>query len=983
MLKKIFLSALLTLIFSLPGDVLPEPPHAPKRLPKVCRTGKTALVLNGKNARIVVAPKAYRSTRFAAKELAELLGKVLGAKIPVASAPAAGKVNIYLGFNEWSSKAGIDPAKHHIESYTLKIGKNGIFIAGHDAKKSYPEHSLKSGIWPNLYERATLFGVYEFLERFANCRFYFPGELGTILPKASSLALPETEIFDYPDFISRRYSFYQGSFPGKPASDPARIEKNIASMRYRVATTYVPCCHGLSRLGYIRRFGKSNPEYFALLSNGQRHNNPALPHPGALCYSSGIREEIFQDVKSFLLNEPASKRGVRTSYGTVSWDPSGFQKGFADIMPQDSYYRCECEKCRSVFGEGPNYATEFMWNFTAEIASRLKKENIPGYVCMMAYRPYRGIPKVKLPDNVLVMVAERGPWGFYNPEGQKRDLAEIIAWTKKLNFKVWLWNYLCKFGRTAFTGVPSPTPRASVHYLKQVTPYITGTYFESETDRFINNYLVYYLHGKYSWNNKVDTDALIAEHHKLMFGKAAQEMGALFTIFEKIWLKEIVGRQVDTDLGPTVIPPSDYDLWHRIYTADRIKSVRAAFDRAEKLVKDDRNSLARVKLFRREWLDALTTARAEYIERTDAAGKFSCSLTSPAWLRPFQWDTPITKPPVEGKVSIAETAEEFVFTYECEEPRPNDQVAVLRPRDSGDIWRDSGVELFLNPSGDRKNFYQLILNIKGCLFDQKLVLQGTKASGDAKWNSNARCSVTSTAKGYKAVIRVPKSALGKYDKKGFPVNFARNRILAADSKGHAMLYSWSPFLKGFHDLENYGILKLIPEKKGIDLVDNGTFSAPARGRHFGRWFMMPGMKSGQSWELDKNEFFSAPPSIRFTTLPESKERDFYVGQLFKNMKPATTYRLSLYLRYVDVKPSRKGGGITFNFFDGKNTWFPTNNLTGTAKQWSCQSFLFTSPKDLFKKDRRGKVVVPYLRLRLLNATGSVWFDDVTLEEVKK
>ena len=29
-----------------------------------------------------------------------------------------------------------------------------------------------------FHEHATLFGVYEFLERFADCRFYFPGELG-------------------------------------------------------------------------------------------------------------------------------------------------------------------------------------------------------------------------------------------------------------------------------------------------------------------------------------------------------------------------------------------------------------------------------------------------------------------------------------------------------------------------------------------------------------------------------------------------------------------------------------------------------------------------------------------------------------------------------------------------------------------------------------------------------------------------------------
>ena len=147
--------------------------------------------------------------------------------------------------------------------------------------------------------------------------------------------------------------------------------------------------------------------------------------------------------------------------------------------------------------------------------------------------------------------------------------------------------------------------------------------------------------------------------------------------------------------------------------------------------------------------------------------------------------------------------------------------------------------------------------------------------------------------------------------------------------------------------------------------------------------MMPGMQKGQSWELDKQEFFTAPPSIRFSTAPESKLKDFYVGQLFKEMKPSTTYRFSVYLRYENVKPSRKGGGITFNFFDGRNTWFPANKLTGTEKQWSRQSFVFTTPPDLFRKDRKGKVMVPYLRMRLLYATGTVWFDDVTLEEIKK
>lgn len=36
-------------------------------------------------------------------------------------------------------------------------------------------------------ERATLFGVYEFLMRYAGVRMYFQGEPGTIIPKTAAL----------------------------------------------------------------------------------------------------------------------------------------------------------------------------------------------------------------------------------------------------------------------------------------------------------------------------------------------------------------------------------------------------------------------------------------------------------------------------------------------------------------------------------------------------------------------------------------------------------------------------------------------------------------------------------------------------------------------------------------------------------------------------------------------------------------------------
>ena len=962
------------------GAAVPDPPNMPKRQPRIKQIGtKTVLTLTKENTVVVVAPENYETTRHAAQEMADLLGKILGGKLKVFRAPQKGKVNIYLGFNQWTKKAGIAPAKHHRDAFTLKITQEGIFIAGRDAEKINPQRNFKGGVWGNLYERSTLFGVYDFLERFAGARFYFPGELGTILPEKKALALPEVTIFDYPDFIVRKVSYYQGSWPGKPASYTRRNEKNLASQRYRLETSYIPSCHGLSRLGYLYRFAQSNPEYFALMDNGRRHNNPSLPHPGALCYSSGIREEIYQDVKSFLSGEPASKRGIRTRAGGRGWDPSGFQKGYADIMPQDSYYRCRCEKCAKVFGEGTNYATEFMWTFAAEIANRIKKDKIPGFVTMMAYRPYRDIPKVKLPDNLIVMVAERGPWGINNPKGQERDLKEIIAWTKKLNHKVWLWTYLCKFGKTGFPGVPSPTPHSLGVYLKQVTPYITGAYLESETDRFINNYLVYYIHGKYGWHNDINVDALIAEHHKLMFGKAAPVMAKLFEKFEKIWLKEIVGRQIDTDLGPAVVPPSDYDLWHKIYDAKRINEVKKAFDEAEKLVKGDKKSLARIKLFRSEWLDALTNARAAYFERTDAAKKFTCSRTRPACLRPFVRPSKekATKAPVSTVVSIAEDKDNFIFTFDCEEPMLKEQIAVKRPHDGNDIWRDAGVELFLNPTGDRKNYYQIIINVEGSILDQKMVLQGNKSRGDKKWNSGAKAVFTKTSKGYKAVVTLPKKSLGNYDKKGFPVNFSRNRILSSGS-GHFMLYTWSPFVRGFHDLENFGTMILEKEAPQNNLFSNGDFSAKPKGRFFGKWWAGHKLAPTQKWALDNTRFFTAPPSLRISN--EKGSAFMHICQYLPQLKANTRYRLSGYIWYENVLPIKKGGGVVFNFCDSGNNWYPTNFLIGSSGKWVRQSFEFkTSPTT--GTTVTGKKITPYTRLSIFNATGTVWFDDITLEEL--
>ena len=499
---------------------------------KEINIGKNSVMqLNGGNVEIVVDANASKTTLFAASQLKMFLDKTLNGNANIVKTATPGKKHFFIG-REYASKAGFDAGRLFRDAFYIVNRSDGIYIGGIDSETANPEMQMQRTIWSQYYERATLFGVYDWLERFCGVRFYFPGELGTIIQCKDKIEVPEASIFDFPDFNVRRYSMYQGKWmdaPKTPAAmerynkyrvktpykpyrtitgdgllqkpnDYRNEEKNLVFYRNRMETFMEPNCHGLARLCYVERFAKEHPEYFALKENGQRH--VAGRHYGSLCFSSNIVEEIYQDVKSFLSGEKAEVRGVLSIHkGKPGWDPSACQKGFINIMPQDSYYRCRCEKCQPRFGTGINYATEMMWQFTADIANRLKKEGIPGTVTQMAYRPYRSAPKtVDIPENVSVMVAEIGPWGQYNPAAQKRDFDEIAAWSRKIApRRVYLWNYCCKSGSANLPDIPNPSHKAAALYYKSLKPLnIRGAFVQSDSDHYINNYLLYYVFGKFA-----------------------------------------------------------------------------------------------------------------------------------------------------------------------------------------------------------------------------------------------------------------------------------------------------------------------------------------------------------------------------------------------------------------------------------------------------------------------------------------------------
>ena len=289
-----------------------------------------------------------------------------------------------------------------------------------------------------------------------------------------------------------------------------------------------------------------------------------------------------------------------------------------DAMPKDGFTwarhcRCGwCEKNIPFSRWDVGFATDLVWRRTAELANRLMARFPCARVSQMSYIPYVRIPTNEIPCNVDVFVARRGPWAEGTEIGE-REKGEVRAWHTKLGRKVSLWNYPDKVDcwNLEMKNIPQIAPRAWAGYYRAVAPFVTGAFAESESDRWIYNYLNYYVFSRICWDPAADAEAILAEHHRLMFGPAAKEMAEFFDTLERCWMK-VVAKPFDTPLGPGVVKaPTEEELRTKIYSPAVLARLASLLDDAEE--KAGRGSLEarRIALFRREFLAPITVNRGE------------------------------------------------------------------------------------------------------------------------------------------------------------------------------------------------------------------------------------------------------------------------------------------------------------------------------------------------------------------------------------
>ena len=560
----------------------------------------------------VVVPKdaksRHRLVQFAAEEMTNFLSRAFGAAVPIVHEVDPRMSCIVLGSNDWSVAVGLDVSELPQEGFAIRTRENAVYVAGVDANRN---PRLSHG----YYARATLFGVYDFLERFVGCRFYFPGEVGEYVPRTTAFVVPETDLTSAPRFLERSISSLVSMGRWPETMTNAGEACWTESLRLRLQTRPLPHCHGLRGFKFVQRFGATHPEYFQMKKDGTRDLRDTGKEPhylnNKLCYSSkGLLEEMYQDVKAYLTGQPAGSRGI-PRWG---W---GFAYGeYVDVMPEDGTVHCCCDLCKAAYAKAKdpkNESNELVWNYTIDIAERLKREGVKGNVMQMAYSSYHNVPDRKIPDNVVVTVCNNGAWVL--PERGERDFASMKAWFDNVGrIKVYSNCGKHRCLNLNIPDVPSVTPWAMAAFYNRIAPMTRGAHCSNETDRFIYSMLNYYVYSKVAWEGSVDADALMDEFFRLMFGAGAEQMKEIFAAFERKWMTEILGNSIDTAIGTVTAAPSEFKIWTDLYSSDRLKPIRDLADRAEAAVTAGSPEAMRLAFFRREMLEPTFARAAGYAD---------------------------------------------------------------------------------------------------------------------------------------------------------------------------------------------------------------------------------------------------------------------------------------------------------------------------------------------------------------------------------
>jgi len=677
-----------------PAEILKTPKHNP-----------VVLVTNGKAvAEIYYGENCGRQVKTATKELISAIKDATGADIKIVKTLTE-KPTLIIGDCPEAKKAELEGTKMPIEGFEIKTAPKRIFIVGND-------------------EVGTAWGVIDFVERFMGVRFYWPGKSGESIPTSKDLIIKPAHVKDHPYFRKR------GIYP----SGGSRVGRDVGPHHFRMrAYNSWPIkiiVHGPH--DWSKKYGKTRPEIFQLASGGGRNFK-------MLCYGNQKTLETYLEEIELQLNPEVAidRKGMIVQGKSIT------------VSPQDMALSCKCEDCKKLWDDnGGAYGTAspIMVDFVNKLAVEVKKRWPDMTVIFLPYKNYTYAPEgAKFPGNVEVQICGMpGLAQHKDPVINKAEQDNIDAWMDASGRKIQNWHYNCW---------PADRTKAAYQYAHTIKKHYqdnkdktVGSFINGVKDHWPRQNFSLYTWLKVLWNPDFDVDAAYDEYCKRMFGPAEKTM------------KKLISMQMDgwENRNWSSHKFSPKSVYEESFPRKDVLKMQALFAKARKEAKNDPIVT--------EHLDYLAPPLEEFFAESmlisEGIGvqtlksyqvpedpKIDGKLDDKCWkdVTGFGFvisETDGAKPRFPTELKSVWTRDGITFAFKMTEPTPKQMEAKYgaESRDGSNIWWDDNVEIFLDVTGERSEYYQFIINSKGAIFDSYV--------RDMSWNS----------KGIKAASNIDKDS---------------------------------------------------------------------------------------------------------------------------------------------------------------------------------------------------------------------------------
>jgi len=672
-----------------PADLLPVTFHeAPDHEPVVLvRDGEPmATIVRGQNAP-------------AANLLQQVIEIATGAKLPIANAPDEGAA-IILGDHPEAAALGLKGEDLPVEGFVIRTAPNRVFIVGNVAGRN---------------ANGVAWGVSEFLERFLDMRWYFPrpveGEaqdLGQDIPARSDLVLAPVWLEDAPVFRKREiWPPMANPWSGSGISlTPLQNFLRTGNSWPHELVVHEPQGARLRQLA--EQYGEEilqmrpdgSPDY-ALLSYGA---------PETLTMYLDQMDRHFNHGERALI-------GIRGKTVTVS--PGDVE--IADYHPRS----------RELWDSGVQYgaASRLMADFVQRLAEATAERFPDVTIVYLPYLNYTAAPDgFKFPGNVEVQLCGMPGLASYKEEAIRISEQENIdRWIEISGRPIQNWHY---------NVWPAHRTKAAYHYPHVIQRHYqdnrdktVGTFINGDFDHWPRQHISLYSWMKLLWNPDFDVDAAVDAFTERMFGPAAATMNEL------LWM-QINGWQDSEWPGGRFSPRGIYEV---SFPREDVERMEALWERAraEGAAAADPRIVQRLDYYEPTLLDFFEESKnmsdgggfqTLLVQRVGELPQIDGKLDDLQWERAdpvyfVQATGAAQGEPAKYPTSLRAVwnADGVVLGFHMVEPNPQYLNTEHGGRDSGEIWWDDNVELFIDVTGKNEGeYYQMIMNPKIEIFDSHM-----------------------------------------------------------------------------------------------------------------------------------------------------------------------------------------------------------------------------------------------------------------------